>query len=120
MSKTIVSISEITYNKKEDIRILSACLSNWFTDPKILHFASPNMPYPFNIKKWISMSYKEKNIKTIIIKAEDWIVGHLSIKYEEDKSLAHLFHLHPGDHVQSLQALFYPRNNIHLENLSFL
>ena len=93
MSKTVVSISEITYYKKEDIRILSACLSNWFTDPKILHFASPNMTYPFNIKKWISLSYKEKNIKTIIIKVDNWIVGHLSIKYEEDKSLAHLFHL---------------------------
>ena len=93
MSKTVVSISEITYYKKEDIRILSACLSNWFTDPKILHFTSPNMTYPFNIKKWISLSYKEENIKTIIIKVEDWIVGHLSIKYEEDKGLAHLFHL---------------------------
>ena len=93
MSKTVVSISEITYYKKEDIRILSACLSNWFTDPKILHFTSPNMTYPFNIKKWISLSYKEENIKTIIIKVDNWIVGHLSIKYEEDKSLAHLFHL---------------------------
>ena len=93
MSKTVISISEITYYKKEDIRILSACLSNWFTDPKILHFTSPNMTYPFNIKKWISLSYKEKNIKTIIIKVDNWIVGHLSIKYEEDKSLAHLFHL---------------------------
>ena len=93
MSKTIVSISEITYYKKEDIRILSACLSNWFSDPKILHFTSPNMTYPFNIKKWISLSYKEKNIKTIIIKVNNWIVGHLSIKYEEDKNSAHLFHL---------------------------
>ena len=93
MSKTAVSISEITYYKKEDIKILSACLSNWFSDPKTLHFTSPNMTYPFNIKKWISLSYKEKNIKTIIIKVENWIVGHLSIKYEEDKNSAHLFHL---------------------------
>ena len=93
MPKTVISISEITYYKKEDVRILSACLSNWFTDPKILHFTCPNMTYPFNIKKWISLSYKEENIKTIIIKVEGWIVGHLSIKYEEDKGLAHLFHL---------------------------
>jgi len=93
MFKTIVSISEITYYKKEDIRILSACLSNWFSDPKILHFTSPNMTYPFNIKKWISLSYKEKNIKTIIIKVNNWIVGHLSIKYDESKNSAHLFHL---------------------------
>ena len=27
------------------------------------------------------------------MKVDNWIVGHLSIKYEEDKSLAHLFHL---------------------------
>ena len=93
MTKTVVSISEITYYKKEDIRILSACLAKWFTDPKILHFASPNMTYPFNIKKWISLSYKEKNIKTIIIKVNDWIIGHLSIRYDENKNLAHLFHL---------------------------
>ena len=93
MSKSVVSISEITYFKNENIRILSACLSNWFSDPKILHFTSPNMTYPFNIKKWISLSYKEKNIKTIIIKVNNWIVRHLSIRYDEDKNSAHLFHL---------------------------
>ena len=93
MSKTVVSISEITYYKKEDIRILNACLSDWLSDPKILHFTEPKMIYPFNIKKWISLSYKEKNIETIIIKVDNWIVGHLSIKYEENKNSAHLFHL---------------------------
>ena len=93
MKQPKISISTITYYKKEDIRILNACLSNWFTDPKILHFTSPNMTYPFNLKKWISISYKEKNNKTIIIKIDNWIVGHLSIKYEEDQKSAHLFHL---------------------------
>tara|TARA_B100001250_G_C19314798_1_gene577812 strand:- start:118 stop:612 length:495 start_codon:yes stop_codon:yes gene_type:complete len=93
MKKPKISISTITYYKKEDIRILNACLSNWLSDPKILHFTSPNMIYPFNLKKWISLSYKEKNIETIIIKVDNWIVGHLSIKYEEDKNSAHLFHL---------------------------
>ena len=93
MKQPKISISTITYYKKEDIRILNACLSNWFTDPKILHFTSPNMTYPFNLKRWISLSYKEKNNKTIIIKVDDWIVGHLSIKYEEDRKSAHLFHL---------------------------
>ena len=93
MKQPKISISTITYYKKDDIRILNACLSNWFTDPKILHFTSPNMTYPFNLKKWISVAYKEKNNKTIIIKIDDWIVGHLSIKYEEDQKSAHLFHL---------------------------
>jgi len=93
MKKSKISISTMTYYKKEDIRILNACLSDWLSDPKILHFTSPNMPYPFNLKKWISLSYKEKDIETIIIKIDNWIVGHLSIKYEEDKNSAHLFHL---------------------------
>ena len=93
MKQPKISISTITYYKKEDIRILNACLSNWFTDPKTLHFTSPNMTYPFNLKKWISISYKEKNNKTIIIEIDNWIVGHLSIKYEEDQKSAHLFHL---------------------------
>ena len=93
MEEQKISFSTITYYKKEDIRILNACLSNWLSDPKILHFTSPNMTYPFNLKRWISLSYKEKNNKTIIIKIDDWIVGHLSIKYEEDQKSAHLFHL---------------------------
>ena len=93
MSKTKISISTISYNKKEDIRILNACLSKWFNNPKILHFTSPNMTYPFNLKKWISSSYKEKNNKTIIIKIDDWIIGHLSIKEKKEQGSAHLFHL---------------------------
>ena len=93
MSKTKISISAMSYKKKEDIRILSACLSNWFKNPKVLHFTSPNMTYPFNLKKWISLSYKEKNNKTIIIKIDDWIIGHLSIKEKKEQGSAHLFHL---------------------------
>ena len=93
MKESKVFISKINYYKKEDIRILNACLSDWLSDPKILYFTEPRMTYPFNIKKWILLSYKEINIKTIIIKIDNWIVGHLSIKYEEDKNSAHLFHL---------------------------
>ena len=51
------------------------------------------MSYPFNLKKWISLSYKEKNNKTIIIKIDDWIIGHLSIKKGKKHGSAHLFHL---------------------------
>ena len=93
MSKTKISISTLSYKKKEDLRILSACLSNWFKNPKVLYFTSPNMSYPFNLKKWISLSYKEKNNKTIIIKIDDWIIGHLSIKEKKEQGSAHLFHL---------------------------
>ena len=93
MSKSKISISTISYKKKENIRILNACLSNWFKNPKVLHFTSPNMTYPFNLNKWISLSYKEKNNKTIIIKIDDWIIGHLSIKEDKEQGSAHLFHL---------------------------
>ena len=93
MSKPKISISTLSYKKKEDLRILSACLSNWFKNPKLLHFTSPNMTYPFNLNKWISLSYKEKNNKTIIIKIDDWIIGHLSIKEKKEQGSAHLFHL---------------------------
>ena len=93
MNDPRLSISSMSYEKKDDIRIMTSCLSKWLSNPKILHFTSPNMPYPFNLKKWISLSYKEKDIETIIIKIDNWIVGHLSIKYEEDKNSAHLFHL---------------------------
>jgi len=93
MSNTNISISTLSYKKKEDIRILNACLSSWFKNPKVLHFTSPNMTYPFNLNKWISLSYKEKNNKTIIIKIDDWIIGHLSIKEKKEQGSAHLFHL---------------------------
>ena len=93
MKKPKISISTITYYKKEDIRVLNACLSNWLSNPKILHFTDPRMTYPFNLKKWISLSYKEKNVYTIIIKVDNWIIGHLSIKYLKDQNSAQLFHL---------------------------
>jgi len=93
MKEPKISISTISYYKKEDIRILNVCLTNWLSDPKILQFTSPNMTYPFNLKKWISLFYKEKNIETIIIKVDNWIVGHLSIKKDKVKNSAHLFHL---------------------------
>lgn len=92
MSKTKISISTINYQNKEHQRILKACFSNWFKNPKVLQFTSPTMSYPFNINKWIS-SYKEKNFKTIIIKIDDWIIGHLSIKENKEQGSAHLFHL---------------------------
>tara|TARA_B100001250_G_C19769410_1_gene776367 strand:+ start:262 stop:759 length:498 start_codon:yes stop_codon:yes gene_type:complete len=88
-----ISISFIDYNNKENIRILNACLSKWFENPKILHFTDPKMNYPFNINKWISLSYKGENVKTLILKIDNWIIGHLSMKIWADKNSVHLFHL---------------------------
>ena len=92
MSKSKISISTITYKKKEDIRILNSCLSNWFTDPKILHFVHPEMAYPFKIERWISLSYLHKT-STLILKDHNWIIGHLSIRKNKESKSAHLFHL---------------------------
>ena len=93
MASQKLSISNISYKNDESVRILTAVLSKWFSNPKTLHFTSPNLRYPFNINHWISTFYKEENIETYILKEGNWIIGHLSVKIYEDRNLAHLFHL---------------------------
>ena len=93
MTSQILSISSISYKNDESVRILTAVLSKWFMNPKTLHFTSPNLKYPFNINNWISTFYKDDNIKTYILKDENWIIGHLSVKIDENKNIAHFFHL---------------------------
>ena len=92
MSNSEISISTVSYNKKEDLRILNACLSSWFSDPKTLHFVHPEMTYPFKIKHWINLSYLNKST-TFILKYNNWIIGHLSIRINKESESAHLFHL---------------------------
>ena len=74
MSNSEISISTVSYNKKKDLRILNACLSSWFSDPKTLHFVHPEMTYPFKIKHWINLSYLNKST-TFILKYNNWIIG---------------------------------------------
>ena len=93
MANQKISISNISYENDESVRILASVLSKWFSDPKTLHFTSPNLKYPFNINIWISTFYKEDNIETYILKEGNWILGHLSVKIDKNKNLAHLFHL---------------------------
>ena len=93
MTSQKLSISNISYKNDESIRVLTAVLSKWFSNPKILHFTSPTIKYPFNINLWISTFYKTNNTETYILKNENWIIGHLSIKIEKNKNIAHLFHL---------------------------
>ena len=93
MASQKLSISSISYKNDESVRILPAVLSKWFSNPKTLHFTSPNLRYPFNINHWISTFYKEENIETYILKEGNWIIGHLSVKIYEDRNLAHIFHL---------------------------
>lgn len=93
MNAQKVSFIEVSYTNKDDIRILNAILSNWFSDPKILHFTAPNHHYPFKISSWISLSYTDQNIRTFCLKLDNWIIGHISMKLNAEEQSAHLFHL---------------------------
>ena len=92
MTDSRLSISSISYKKKDDIRILNSCLSNWFSNPKILHFVSPSMRYPFKIQQWINQSYSNQS-NTLVLKLDNWIIGHISIRTNNQKKSAHIFHL---------------------------
>ena len=93
MSEQEYTLEEISYSRKEDCRIMEAVLKNWFQSPKTLNFVSPSLSFPFKFKKWVSVSYADmvEKITTIVLKQDDWIIGHISMKVIEDN--AHLFHL---------------------------
>tara|TARA_B100001109_G_scaffold237162_1_gene218100 strand:+ start:343 stop:834 length:492 start_codon:yes stop_codon:yes gene_type:complete len=93
MTNQKISISNISYENDESVRILASVLSKWFSDPKTFHFTSPNLKYPFNMNHWVSSFYKTDNVETFVLKDENWIIGHLSVKIDKNKNLAHLFHL---------------------------
>ena len=93
MANQKISISNISYKNDESVRILNSVLSKWFSDPKTLHFTSPNLKYPFNMNHWISTFYKKDNVETFVLKDGNWIIGHLSVKLNENKNIAHFFHL---------------------------
>ena len=42
---------------------------------------------------WVSTFYKKDNVETFVLKDENWIIGHLSVKLDENKNIAHFFHL---------------------------
>ena len=93
MANQKISISNISYKNDESVRILASVLSKWFSDPKTFHFTSPNLKYPFNMNHWVSTFYKTDNVETFVLKDENWIIGHLSVKIDEKKNIAHFFHL---------------------------
>ena len=85
-------VEEISYERKEDRRILEAVLKNWFKNPKILNLVSPSLKYPFNFKEWLKI-YSKIHTRSIILKVDNWIIGHLSIKQDLKSNRIHLFHL---------------------------
>ena len=92
MTDPRLSISSMSYEKKDDIRVMTSCLSKWFSNPKILHFTSPSMRYPFKMQQWISQSYLNHS-NTLVLKLDNWIIGHLSIRMVDQTKSAHIFHL---------------------------
>ena len=88
-----ITIEKISYQNKKDARILEAVLTNWFKDPKELNLTSPNMSYPFNFKKWVTLTYANQEIHSFVIKSEDWIIGMGNLKIIPDTKRAHVYHI---------------------------
>ena len=88
------TLEQISYSRKEDRRIMESALRNWLNDPKALNFFSPESKYPFNFKKWVQMHYSVNsiNITTIVLKQNEWVIGHVSLKTKKERAeLLHLF-----------------------------
>ena len=87
------TLEEISYSQKEDSRIMESVLNGWFNNPKILNFVSPSLSYPFQFKSWIADSYASHTDKTttMVLKYQEWIIGHLSMRLEGNNG--HIFHL---------------------------
>ena len=88
------TLEQISYSRKEDRRIMESVLKNWLSDPKALNFFSPESKYPFNFKKWVQMHYSINsiNITTIVLKHNEWVIGHVSLKTKKERAeLLHLF-----------------------------
>ena len=88
------TLEEISYSRKEDRRIMESVLRNWLVDPKALNFFSPDSKYQFKFKKWVQLHYSKKNINTttIVLKHNEWVIGHVSLKTKNERTeLLHLF-----------------------------
>ena len=88
-----ITIKKISYHNKKDARILEAVLTNWFKDPKELNLTDPKMSYPFNFKKWVTLTYVEQEIHSFAIKSEDWIIGIGNLMIIPDTKRAHALHI---------------------------
>ena len=88
-----ITIEKISYQNKKDARILETVLKNWFKDPKELNLTSPNMFYPFNFKKWITLTYANQEIHSFAIKSDDWIIGIGNLMIIPETKRAHALHI---------------------------
>lgn len=88
--KSSFTVSHMDYFHPRQQPVLKACLTRWFQNPKDLNLTSPTMTYPFRFPQWLSM-YQRRDPKTLVIKQNQWIVGHLSYTIQERRM--HLFHI---------------------------
>ena len=88
-----IRIEKVSYKNTKDIRILEAVLANWFKNPKELNLIEPRMKYPFNFKKWVTLTYKDSDIKSFALKENKWIVGIGNIILNENNKWAHALHI---------------------------
>jgi len=88
-----ITIKKISYHNKKDVRILEAVLTNWFKDPKELNLTDPKMSYPFNFKKWITLTYANQEIHSFAIKSDDWIIGIGNLMIIPETKRAHALHI---------------------------
>ena len=88
-----ITIERISYQNKKDVRILEAVLTNWFKDPKELNLTDPKMSYPFNFKKWITLTYANQEIHSFAIKSDDWIIGFGNLMIIPETKRAHVLHI---------------------------
>ena len=88
-----ITIKKISYQNKKDARILEAVLTNWFKDPKELNLTDPKMSYPFNFKKWITLTYANQEIHSFAIKSDDWIIGIGNLMIIPETKRAHALHI---------------------------
>ncbi len=88
-----ITIKKISDHNKKDVRILEAVLTNWFKDPKELNLTDPKMSYPFNFKKWITLTYANQEIHSFSIKSDDWIIGIGNLMIIPETKRAHALHI---------------------------
>ena len=86
-------LEQVSYDNPKDVRILQACLENWFQNPKDLNLTAPTIKYPFNFNKWVTVSYLKGNTTSFVLKSKNWIIGHMSLQLQPENDFVHLFHV---------------------------
>tara|TARA_Y100000590_G_C15283780_1_gene849845 strand:+ start:82 stop:573 length:492 start_codon:yes stop_codon:yes gene_type:complete len=89
-----IRIKKIDFNNKNDSRILESALKNWFKDPKELNLVEPRLHYPFNLKKWEAISYRNSNAESFTLINNKWVIGIGSIIYSKDFKSGKILHIY--------------------------